>query len=464
MKDFRVWGGWALVVVGLVVLMAIGCDNNGLGVRGSNITGKMVRSDSGRGIAGVRVDLYSSAPQSSGGGTAIGQQATVVTDANGVFMFTDLKPDAFILEAQHKDYRPYKLPNTASGTTQTGIYLMNGQMLDLGNLAMEPIADAPLPTNIGVQVFLRDNASRDLLPDNTLVTITFDDISYTSTALGWRTGVDQNGNPIQLPSKSGTYAITIQADPTLYAVQTTTAPGNANIVQDLFVTPNTYNILIRCTNVPDYITGGVVNAFAEIPTTGGTMKVIATQTINNLGNLAGPNLPALMTVPGIAYPIQLRFQCRGYRDEILTLGAEDLAAGLQGNIRIDVNFQLDNGTGAFDYDANTASQAALLDNRMTRFVELVVGGSGLINGDRVIGQVAWIRGIPDPAIAVNQVANIICADVPVGYEQAWFVRVEPVPGSPSEASGSFNISGTTMINPEPEPGVGQFISVDAVRP
>ena len=176
-----------------------------------------------------------------------------------------------------------------------------------------------------------------------------------------------------------------RANSAYYLAYEETMAGTGDIQSEILLTPVSYNLLLRCTNVPDYIEGGVVNVYAEnIPTNvASPPKVIATHTISNLGNLTEPNLPAVVAVPGLALPVNLRIQVRGYEDEVMQITSANLPAGSQGTYRVDVNFLANNGTKNLIYDPILASQAGLLDNRIKRDVVLEVSGPHLLTGDSV---------------------------------------------------------------------------------
>ncbi len=433
--NVRVWGGWLLAALGITVLMTMGCEKGALGVRTSNLTGKIIDSASSAPVEGVRVKIVSETAITTNAQAALGQNYVSITDAGGRFMFTNLTPDKFKMEATKVGYEDLQYPSASS--TVTSLYVPNAETVDIGQIKMNAVG-SPLPQNISVRVYLRDSKSMELLPLDQSVTITFDDKSETRTVEYWQSG------EYQLPAKSGVYAVSIShSDPTIYKTTSTTFSGTANIMTDILLDANSYNLIVRAVNVPDYIQGGIMNIYAEKAGTN-PPKVLATQTLVNLGVLTTPNLPAYIEVPGIAFPIKLRINVRGYKDEVITV---NMAQGNQGNFRVDVDFLSDNASYAptLTDDNNTFG---LLDNRMTRPVALRVAGPDLLDGDTVAG-VLFGEGVSDPPLAVaGGFVDLVFGAVPVGYKLPWSVTVTPAPLR--AASGSFTIGSPeegTMINP-----------------
>ncbi|HOT27897.1 MAG TPA: carboxypeptidase-like regulatory domain-containing protein [Candidatus Ozemobacteraceae bacterium] len=454
--NVRVWGGWLLAALGITVLMTMGCEKGALGVRSSNLTGLIVDSASSAPIEGVRVRIVSEAAVSTNAQAALGQNFVSVTGANGRFMFTNLTPDKFKIEATKVGYEDLQYPSASS--TVTSVYVQNAETVDIGAIKMNAVG-SPLPQYISVRLNLRDSKSMELLDGNELVTITFDNQTFTYTVTEWKNGQTAGGQAIQLPAKGGVYAVSISPNPDLYKTTNTTLSGTANILTDIMLEANSYNLIVRCVNVPDYIVGGIMNIYAEQAGTN-PPKILATHTISDLGNLTSPQLPNVVKVPGVAFPINLRVNVRGYLDEVIAI--DTIAQGEQGNIRIDVDFLANNDTLAPALDAANPV-VGILDNRVTRGVTIRVAGPDLINNDTVIGNL-WHTNVP-----VNYVGGGVCdldyAAVPVGYKQPWTVSIYPDSKGPAAASGSYSINGDAMINPEEDAGnIILLIGAVAKRP
>jgi len=462
--NVRVWGGWLLAALGITVLMTMGCEKGGLGVRSSNLTGTIIDGASSAPVEGVRVKIVSETAITTNAQAALGQNYISITDANGRFMFTNLTPDKFKLEASKVGYEDLRYPSASS--TVTSIYVPNAETIDIGSIKMNAVG-SPLPQYISVRLYLRDSKSMELLPSDQEVTITFDDKTATGTVGYWASGT------YQLPAKNGNYAVSISPDPNLYKTTVMTLPGTSNILTDILLDANSYNLIVRCVNVPDYIEGGIVNIYAEKK--GDYPKVLATQTIDNLGTLTSPNLPRYIEVPGIAFPINLRINVRGYKDEVIAI---NMPQGEQGNIRIDVDFLSDNSTFTPTL-TDTNNTFGIRDNRMTRHVILRVAGKDLLDGDRVEGVLFGASTSVPPVAPAGGFVDVVFDEVPVGYKLPWSVTVTPA--AVRAASGSFTLPAAgstespTMINPPIDNAEGELelpkhsdipliIGVNAKRP
>lgn len=456
--NVRVWGGWLLAVLGITVLMTMGCEKGALGVRTSNLTGMVIDGASSAPVAGVRVKIVSETAVSTNAQMALGQNYVSVTDANGRFMFTNLTPDKFKMEATKVGYEDIQYPSASS--TVTSLYVPNAETVDIGSIKMYAVG-SPLPQYISIRLNLRDSKSMELLDGNEQVTITFDNQTFTYTVTEWKNGQTTGGQTIQLPAKSGAYAVSISPNPDLYKTTNTTLAGTANILTDIMLEANSYNLIVRCVNVPDYILGGIMNIYAEQAGTN-PPKILATHTISDLGNQTTPQLPNVVQVPGVAFPINLRVNVRGYQDEVIAIDTGDIAQGEQGNIRIDVDFLSNNGTFAPALDAANPV-VGILDNRVTRGVTIRVAGPDLFQHDTVIGNL-WHTNVSVPDYPGGGACDLDYAGVPVGYKQPWTVSIYPGTG-PDAASGSYSISGDTMINPEEDVGdIILLIGAEAKRP
>lgn len=485
--NLRFWGGWFLVIMVLGIVLTMGCEKGALGVKSATVTGKVVdRDNPSIPIKNAIVHMMSHSPT---GDSPLVQGPTytnATTNSDGVFVFENVTPDNVVFEIEANGYSKIQYPQVTADSTASStlaaqvqdVYVRSGSVTDLGPLTMKKIAN-PLPSSkITAKIVLRDAISKEILDSSKVgnITISFNNQTVESTVSGWQNGTDSTGNTISLDAESS-YNVTVQANPQYYLTYTTTISGGGNIQAEFLLTPVTYNLLLRCTNVPDYIEGGVVNVFAELPSANNKPpKILATQTISNLGSLTTPNLPALITVPGLALPIDLRVQVRGYEDEVVRIDQNNLPSGTQGNYRVDVNFLATNSTREFTYDPVLASQACLLDNRITRDVSFVVAGKDLKSNDVVTGNISlpydhveYYNGIAVSNISVNnQPVSVTFVDTVVGYRMNWGITVSPGPTSVAYASGSYTITsgdnGDMVDVPSDNPTTGLVYGANAVRP
>ena len=494
--NLRFWGGWFLVIMIIGIGLTMGCEKGALGVKSATVTGKIVDRDNPNiPIANAIVHMMSHSPVGDSPLVQGPNYLNTTTNANGEFIFENVEPDNVVLEVEANGYSKIQYPETtadsnASSTSSaltaqvTDVYVKSGSVTDLGVLSMRKIAN-PLPQTIHASILLRDATSMEPISETAgPVTISFNNQTFTLPVSNWKDGIDATGNPITLSAESS-FNVIVKANSKYYLTQSVTMPGSSDISTEILLTPVSYNLLLRCTHVPDYIEGGVVNVFAE--TIGGSNplappKVIATQSINNLGNLTTPNLPVLLKVPGLALPVNLRVQVRGYEDEVMQINSNNLPAGTQGNYRIDINFLYDDGVkgnSILSYDPVVASQAGLFDNMRTRPVQLMVSGKDLLDKDTVSvstslpykGGILYNNGVTTSALPIqcqnNQPVSITFNQMAVGYNMNWAVTVSPSITGLDAASGSYTITNSSpdMINvPVDNSGIALQFDAPAVRP
>ena len=468
--NVRIWGGWLLVILGIGVIMTMGCEKGALGAKTSTVIGKVViaNRDETVPVNGATVNLnpvLSNKPNQ-----------TTTTTIDGKFVFEGAYPGDSNLYVTKGGYAPFT----------KAVFTNSGVLTDLGIVQLEVATQSqPVVGSITVKIVLRNASSADFLEESAgPVTITFNRTDITLPVSNWRSGLDLSGKAIELPAASGTFNVSVVAKPELYKFFSTTMASDRNIQQEISLTPVSlspvgYTLLVRATNVPDYITGGVLNLYAEaLPTsTASPPKVLSEVSLQNLGALSAPNLPVNLFVPNIDQPFQLRVNIRGDTDEVVQFFPKNFPAGTQGEIRFDVNFLLPfpgSTLNTFIYDPIVASQAYMLDNRLTTPVTLLVAGKDLLTGDRVRG---YLWGSPtydngqtplDPnnnQIVGNAPIRIRFPSVPIGYARDWLVTVSPTL-PPGLASGSFSESPGTppMISPpQDNPDNGIIIGVNAER-
>lgn len=471
--NMKFWGGWFLAIAGISILLTMGCEKGALGVKPALVTGKIVDADSGNGIANATVRMISKEKF----GTGLVQQgnnfATAVTNSTGNFIFENVVPDNVIFEYYANNYNQAIFPvkkaaaDDQGNLDQTGnieaVYIRSGAVMDVGDLKLSSMATSPLAATVRVKLDLRDNVSKEEISDAVAFEISLNgEVVSGLNASSWR----NDGR--EIPSaRSLKVVIRDVSTNMLYLAKTSDITVSGDVVEIIELDPVTYNIHMRAINVPDYISGGVVNVYAERPTTGGMPpKVLARQSIDNLGNLSGPNLPVLIQVPGLQEPVDLRIQVRGYEDEILKIDPANLPAGSQGNYRIDVDFTADNAATTVFYDPDNAanSTACLFDNMKRRNVALVVSGEDLTANNRVIAYINLPNNgnsSPYDTVINGESARIDFTGVAVGYDLYYTVNVS------GSASGSYNLNNADgiMISPDIEPGMTTLIvGVNAKRP
>jgi hypothetical protein len=466
--NVRIWGGWLLVILGIAVLMTMGCEKGALGIKTSVVTGILIDGTKPDvRIAGAEVAMYTNKPTEEPG-IPKGQILTARSGPDGTFAFENVRPDSIAIEARKSGYQSFRIPSSTASETGSALMVGNGTTLELGKLPMFPISEPLQTASIAVRLVLRDEKSRDYIQaDNDSATISFDGLTLSYTVKEWRDGKAATGEIIHLPSKIGDYNYTVQADPDRYEASMGTLRGNMDIYQDVFVRSRSYNLLLRFTEVPDYITGTIISVFAEtIPDAPGSpTKVVATQTLVSLGADLSNSLPQTVTLSQIALPINLRIQVKGYSDEIVKITKDQIAAGTQGTIRVDVNFQYNNQATIFSYNPVNASQAGLFDNRIGRAVILSITGVDMLAADSTESVLNGVKQGPIVVPATKKV-EFTYNNVPVGRAVNYTVNFIPIPASLGYASGTFSVAASSTIVPPntDNPPTPFYINVNAQRP
>lgn len=494
--NLRFWGGWFLALAGIGILLTMGCEKGALGVKPALVTGRIIDSEAPIPVPNATIRMVSKEKFGSGEVKQAQNFATAVTNADGRFVFENVVPDNVLFEYSAKDFIPAVYPSSESPAEgQTAmvdfVSIKSGSVLNVGDLKLTRKADSPLAAEISVKLDLRDKTSKEPIKDNREdngAQILFDVYLNGQSELGISASALRDQG-ISIPS-SRTLRVVVRNSSTgdmLYNAYTMDYNVSGDIVEIIELEPVTYNLYLRAVNVPDYIRGGVINIFAERPSKNGfPPKVLARQTIDNLGNLSGPNLPVLVEVPGLQEPVDVRIQIRGYKDEVLEVSAANLPAGTQGNYRIDIDFLHDNDLsdggasltavreGRFAYLPDDPAQnfAGMFNNMLRRDVVLRVAGEDLVGGNLVQG----IINLPSLALTYNPsagpdygqcVANgssvdIEFRDVAIGYDLYYTVTVS------NNASGSYNLSNGNagiMINPPvSSPSGALAIGINAKRP
>lgn len=490
--NLRFWGGWFLALAGIGILLTMGCEKGALGVKPALVTGRIVDSDSGNGVANATIRMISKEKFGSSEVKQGQNFVSAVTNATGHFMFENVVPDNVLFEYSANNYVQTVYPSTES--PEEGqiaqvefVSVKSGAVLNVGDLKMSPLPTSPLAATIRVKIDLRDSVSKEEIPNNLNFEISLNgEVEGTLTPEEWRSV----GKSIPSARTLKVVVRDVSGGQMLYSAKTVDLSVSGDVVEIIELDPVTYNLHLRAVNVPDYIRGGVVNIFAERPTTAGRPpKVLARQAIDDLGNLSGPNLPVLIEVPGLQEPVDVRIQVRGYKDEVITVNAANLPAGAQGNYRVDIDFLLDNAAvdgdvvannlreGRFTYDPedSTRNIAGMFNNMMRRDVILVVAGTDLVttnmadaiinlpfNGVKTYESGAVVGSVvPVQSQFENMPIEITFPGVAIGYDLYYNATVY------NSASGSYNISNTEgiMINPQVDNSNSALaIGVNAKRP
>lgn len=473
--NMKFWGGWFFAIAAISIILTMGCEKGALGVKPALVTGKIVDDDSGNGIANATVRMISKEKYGTGEVQQGNNYATTITNGAGNFVFENVVPDNVVFEYFANNYNQAVFPmktaktdsqgNEAEITDVDSVFVKSGSVTNIGDLKLKTLATSPLAATIKVKLDLRDSVSKEEIPTTIDFEISLNGLVISGlNTMSWRT-IGQ-----EIPStRSLKVVIRDVSTKMLYLAKTVNIPVEGDVVEIIELSPVTYNIHLRAVNVPDYIRGGVVNIFAERAPIGGMPpKVLARQTINDLGTLTGPNLPALIEVPGLQEPVDVRIQVRGYEDEVLKIDPNNLPAGSQGNYRIDIDFLADNGAYFVNYDPDVPANriAALFDNMKRRSIALAVSGEDLKADNTVMGFINLpfdrsISTISDSTTADGQTASLLFADVAVGYDLYYTVSVA------GNASGSFNVANEKgiMISPEIESTPTTLvIGVNAKRP
>lgn len=492
--QFRFWGGWFLAMAGLVIMLSMGCEKGALGVKPAMVTGRIVKSDNDSvGINGATVRIMSQEAV----GTAELKQGnnflTTVTDADGYFVFDNVVPDNILIEySKGSSKGTYPSGQTSTTDEETGetsesaeleaIFVKSGSVVNLGALPLS-MAEGALPSNVTLKLDLVNKTTLERITDPAqkfIVTVNGEPLEDASgntslTADQLRVGIER--------SSEQTLNIVVRHDSDTILYQTTQAMtvsvSGEEIYERIELTPVSYNLLLRCINVPDYVTiaGTHVNVYAENNPTGSSKppQVLATHTIDNPGDPG--ELPALINIPALSMPVDLRIQVRGYEDEVFKIDTANLPEGTQGSYRIDVDFLADNATTNSTYHPTTNSVAGIFDNMMRRDVVLIVAGDDLYTGNYVSALISLPRngvsyesypndGSPGPIITGQSAPNnspveVNFDDVAVGYDMYYTVTVS------GGASGSYVLSNDEgiMINPKIDNAGGALaIGVNAKRP
>ncbi|HAE40632.1 MAG TPA: hypothetical protein DCG57_18660 [Candidatus Riflebacteria bacterium] len=506
--QLRFWGGWFLAIAGLAIMLSMGCEKGALGVKPAIVSGRIVKADNDSvGIPGATVRIMSKEALGSSELKMGKNFLTTLTDANGYFAFENVVPDNILVEySKGANKGTYPSTSTTSQTDTgdtaesaklTAVYVKSGVVVNLGSLPLAQ-SEGTLPTNVNIKLDLVNRTTLARIDDVTRFIVTVNGVPLADASANTSLTAGQLRDGIERSSEQ-TLNIVVRHDSSTILYQTATLPpitvNGEEVYERVELTPVSYNLLLRCVNVPDYITIAQthVNVYAETPSVGSRPpQVIATHTIENPG--AAGTLPALVKIPALSMPVDLRIQVRGYKDEVVSITNNSLAEGDQGNYRLDIDFLYDNSAldglmnntpaanspfqGKFTYDPNVAnlSRAGMFNNMLRRDVVLIVAGEDLQTNNWVNGMINLPRNateflsfpsdgsaplIDGRSAPVNSPVEVIFNDVAVGYELFYTVTVS------GSASGSFPLSNENgiLISPDIDSlGRALAIGVNAKRP
>lgn len=486
---FRYLSGWLVLATVFIIVLSIGCEKGGLGVRPGVVRGRVVeRANSSIGVPGALVRMISS---DEFGDSALQQSLnfqTTRTDEDGYFAFTNVRPDNLVFEVSKSGFAKAVFPDTGGeGDDQTvdidHLSLKSGDVLDIGEVPLIRVA-TDLPDEIKARIVFRDSVTKDFIdrikPDMP-IGVRFENENHEYSGYFWRQGVKNNLNEPIIVTPGHELEISFRVDSQYYKTpDPITISGTNDIDIEVFLEPVSYGLLLRAVNVPDYIEGDVVNIFVESRANfQGMPQIIGTHTLGNLGDLHGPSLPQLINLPNISLPIDLRIQVRGYRDEVVRIDKYDgdkkvFEDGAQGTYRLDIDFHHESnafknrvpdpsdysdvgGQLIYHPDDENRNRAGLYDNMITRDVVLLISGSAIQQGDLVDGIISLpYKGTvefnpPHPlggaAISPQNggPVRVRFSETATGYRMGYT-------GTVYTASGSFSASDDLLVNSPSRPG------------
>lgn len=475
--NLRFWGGWFLAIAGISILLTMGCEKGALGVKPATIVGQVVDKDNPSiPVANAVVRMISKEAVGTSELVQGNNFVSAVTGVDGKFVFESVQADNVVFEYSAPGYASMIYPKPSSGDDESEgstaeiefVSVRSGAFLDLRMLPLQKISN-PLPATVNVKLDLVDATTKQSIiadingnPIKFFVSLNGKNFDAMEAAL-WRA----NGENVSASAEIK--AVVRHEDGSLYiAKDDITINGSNDVFQRVELEPVTYQLSLRCLNVPDYMTGSsaVVNLFAEIPAdadgTGKPAQIIKSGVMNAFGDMYVLSLPglALQNATGM----DLRIQVRGYYDEIIRFTNSSLGMGTRGNYRLDIDFlakdsspnNVQNGSSPIILFSNSDPVVKLYDNMKTRDVYLVVTNLGL--NDRITNAFISLPFTGDPYryyektkilekndwVATETSPITIGFDkVAVGYQMTYSIAIQ------TAASGTFSVykSGLT-VNPD----------------
>lgn len=475
--NLRFWGGWFLAIAGISILLTMGCEKGALGVKPATIVGQIVDKDNPTiPVANAVVRMISKEAVGTSELVQGNNFVSAVTGADGKFVFESVQADNVVFEYSAPGYASMIYPKTTSGDNEAEgstaqiefVSVRSGAFVDLRMLPLEKISN-PLPATIKAKIDLVDKTTQQSIlfnpnGEHVRFAISFNGITYTKSAQMWR----EEG--VTLSSSSSIKTVvrneaTNSASTAYKSRDDVTIDGSNDVFQRIELDPVTYQLSLRCLNVPDYMVGSqaVINVFAEIPATftAGIQKpaqIIKSLVMSNFGDMYVLDLPglALQSSDGV----HLRVQVRGYEDQVVLFRTNTLPSGTQGNYRLDIDMVLDDKAKEVPLDANNTmglifdiasgiTKVGLFDNIKRRDIQIIV--TNLESGNRVDSMAISLPHLTGPDYnPVNRIANngpvtVSFGGVAVGYNMSYALAV-------TVATQSFSISKSNLVvNPENEP-------------
>lgn len=393
--NLRFWGGWFLAIACVCIFLTMGCESGSLGVKEATVSGRVVNKDNvAQGVPNVTVRMVSKEAVSSGGDLEQGYNfRSTVTDADGYFIFEKVHPDNVVFEFTAPSYKKVVFPATsdteeADGTTSEkldidSVAISNGAYVDLMNVFMEKIS-ITLPDNVTVKLDIVDSITKERVKDSEKFSVSFDGVENDDpmTPSAWfARGMEvKSSNQILMSVRNEE-----NGGKTLYEPTSMTISGVSNQIITVEVKPVTYNLAFQFLNVPQYIlssknTTPVLSLLVEYYNDNqGPAQSISVTPVTDFGQLA------VLEVPAVRNPQQIRLRMQGYYDEVISLNAE-LSEGIKGIYRIDVDFDYEDGHYAVGENDNpiTGSElrgrVGMKDN--VKRTDIVVNMIGLAPGEK----------------------------------------------------------------------------------
>ncbi len=476
--NLRFWGGWFLAIAGISILLTMGCEKGALGVKPATVVGQVVDKDNPSiPVANAVVRMISKEQVGTSELVQGNNFVSAVTGEDGKFVFESVNADNVVFEYTAPGYSSMIYPKSSSGDDEAEgataeiqfVSIRSGAYVDLRMLPLEKISN-PLPAKVTVKLDLIDSATKQPIDknyDNTEAlkfTISLNGESFTKSAQMWRDeGVEISAATSvktvirNEPVGSGASVYNSRDDVTIN--------GSGDVYQRIEMTAVTYQLSLRCLNVPDYIVGSqaVVNLFAEIPANGyQPAQIVKSAVMQAYGDLYVLELPGIVLQSALG--IHLRIQTRGYFDEVVHITSTNLKEGAQGNYRLDIDFLHDNQSVAngvttpINYDPADAlkSVVGLYDNIKRRDVAIYV--TNMMANDIVSAAISLPHeGVPvydlpyplNPTGAGQSTGGepviITFRQVAVGYNMSYALTVTRAGESASITKSNL------MVNPENEP-------------
>ena len=476
--NLRFWGGWFLAIACVCIFLTMGCESGSLGVKEATVSGRVVNKDNvAMGVPNVTVRMVSKEAVSGGGELEQGYNfRSTVTDADGYFLFEKVQPDNVIFEFTAPGYKKVVFPATsdteeADGTTSEkldidSVTISNGAHIDLMNVFMEKVSIA-LPANINVRLEFIDAYTKKPIEneEREKFIVSFDgSADISKTAQSWKT----RGQDI-IGASQIAMSIRHDADTVLYQPTTMTFSGASNQYITVEVKPVTYDLTFQFLNVPQYILTSKTNApvlsllVEKYDEQNGPAECISVTPVTDFSQLA------VLEVPAIRKPQQIRLRMHGYYDEVISLSAAD-GIDEKGTYRIDVDFALadghrEDGTHQGD-DPITGREfrgvVGMLDNKIPAMI--VVNMIGLAERDRANivpnfkpERVEWTYGTMNDMGLANSQGQIQAKmyGCPTYFDMSYTITV--FPDNPASSSYLITSGDKPVSIPVPEKDEnGQF--------